>query len=49
MTCGQYLVVPTSVWNLLSHMYKVVLMGRNGSKSNFTCFSLPSSVRMVPQ
>ena len=37
-----------SVWNLLSHMYKEVLMGLKGSKSMLTFFSLPSSVRMVP-
>ena len=39
----------TSVWNLLSHRYKDVLIGLNGSKSMFTFFSLPSPVTMVPQ
>lgn len=39
----------TSVWNLLSHKYKDVLMGLNGSKSMLTFFSFPSSVTMVPQ
>jgi len=37
-----------SVWNLLSHKYKDVLMGLNGSKSMLTFFSLPSSVKIVP-
>ena len=37
-----------SVWNLLSHRYSDVLIVLNGSKSMFTFFSLPSSVRMVP-
>ena len=39
----------TSVWNLLSHRYREVLIGLNGSKSMFTFFSLLSSVKMVPQ
>lgn len=39
----------TSVWNLLSHKYRDVLMGLNGSKSMLTFFSFPSSVTMVPQ
>ena len=39
----------TSVWNLLSHKYKDVLIGLKGSKSMFTFFSFPSSVTMVPQ
>ena len=39
----------TSVWNLLSHKYSEVLIALNGSKSMFTRFSFPSSVRIVPQ
>jgi hypothetical protein len=42
-------VTRTSVWNLLSHRYSDVLMGLKGSKSMFTRFSFPSSVKMVPQ
>ena len=38
----------TSVWNLLSHRYKLVLIGLCGSKSNDTFFSFPSSVKIVP-
>lgn len=41
--------VNASVWNLLSHRYKEVLIGLNGSKSIFTFFSFPSSVTIVPQ
>ena len=37
-----------SVWNLLSHRYRDVLMGLNGSKSMLTLRSLPSSVRIWP-
>jgi hypothetical protein len=37
-----------SVWNLLSHKYKDVLMGLNGSKSKLSFRSFPSSVIMVP-
>ncbi len=37
-----------SVWNLLSHMYREVLMGLKGSKSMLTFFSLLSSVKIVP-
>ena len=39
----------TSVWNLLSHKYREVLIGLKGSKSMLTFFSLLSAVRMVPQ
>lgn len=39
----------TSVWNLLSHRYREVLIGLKGSKSMLTFFSLPSAVMMVPQ
>lgn len=38
-----------SVWNLLSQRYKDVLIGLKGSNEKLTFFSLPSSVRMVPQ
>lgn len=41
--------VRASVWNLLSHKYKDVLIGLKGSKSIFTFFSFPSSVTIVPQ
>lgn len=37
------------MWNLLSQRYSDVLIGLNGSKSKLTFFSLPSSVRIVPQ
>lgn len=48
MVAGNYVSL-TSVWNLLSHKYRDVLMGLNGSKSMLTFFSFPSSVTMVPQ
>lgn len=48
MVTGNYVSL-TSVWNLLSHKYRDVLMGLNGSKSMLTFFSFPSSVTMVPQ
>lgn len=37
-----------STWNLLSHMYKEVLIGLKGSSAKEIFFSLPSSFKTVP-
>ena len=44
-----FLLTNTSVWNLLSHKYREVLIGLKGSKSILTFFSFPSDVTIVPQ